>query len=328
MKTISIVTPTYNEEDNVEECYQTIKAIFEEKLPQYRREHIFCDNASSDRTPEKLRAFAASDPHVKVIFNMRNVGIIRSGYNGIKSTSGDAVIMFMPADLQDPPELIPEMVSYWERGIEIVYGIRATRSENLPMRTARKLYYKLINTLSTFKVPAEVGDYQLVDRKIIDAMLQIDDCYPFARLMTFEIGGRSVGIPYHWKARRHGVSKNSLAQLLDQGLNGFVTFSVAPVRMALYCGFIVAFLSLIYAFLNFVCGLIFYGKIAQQGIVTLIVAMFFFGGVQLFFLGWIGEYILAIYGQVRRHPLVVERERINFDPTPNTPSVTGSSAKP
>jgi polyisoprenyl-phosphate glycosyltransferase len=308
-----VVTPCYNEEDGIEECYRAVKALFDEKLPGYRREHVFCDNASTDRTVEILRKIAADDPDVKVIVNQRNFGPVRSSYNGVLAASGDAVVIFMPADLQDPPELIPEMVHHWENGVEIVYGIRATRSEGLVMKTIRKFYYRLISGFSTIKVPPDVGDYQLVDRKILNGMRKIDDAYPFMRIMTFEVGGRTLGIPYHWRARKHGLSKNSLLMLLDQGLNGLVTFTVAPIRMALYFGFLIAFLSVAYAILNMIGGLIFYGHIAQPGIMTLIVAMFFFGGVQLFFLGLLGEYILAIYGQVRKRPLIVERERINFE---------------
>jgi glycosyltransferase involved in cell wall biosynthesis len=312
MKTISVVTPCYNEEENIEDCYQTIKALFAAKLPQYRREHVFCDNASTDRTIEILRGIAANDPDAKVILNARNVGPMRSNFNGVMATTGDAVVLFMPADLQDPPELIPEMVAYWEAGNEIVYGIRATRAEGVVMRSLRKFYYRLIGGFSTIKVPPDVGDYQLVDRRVVEAMRQVEDSYPFMRIMTFEAGGKAVGIPYHWRARRRGISKNSILHLLDQGLNGLVTFTAAPMRIALYFGFLIALVSIIYALVNFVLALVFFGRLAEPGILTLIVALFFFGGVQLFFLGLLGEYIIAIYGQVRRKPIVVERERINF----------------
>lgn len=312
MKTISVVTPCYNEEENIEDCYQTIKTLFETKLSQYRREHIFCDNASTDRTVEILRRISSQDPDAKIILNARNVGPLRSNYNGVMAATGDAIVLFMPADLQDPPELIPDMVTHWERGVEIVYGLRATRSESLIMRSARKLYYRLVSSTSTIKVPPDVGDFQLVDRRVVEAMRSVEDCYPYMRIMTFEAGGCAVGIPYNWRARRRGVSKNSILNLLDQGMNGIVTFTTIPVRLALYFGFAVALFSFIYAVFNFILALIFFGRLAEPGILTLIVALFFFGGVQLFFLGLLGEYIIAIYAQVRRKPLVTERERINF----------------
>ena len=312
MKVISIVTPCYKEEDNVEDCYQSIKTLFAEKLPGFKREHIFCDNASTDQTLAKLRAIAAGDPAVRVIANARNFGPMRSNYNGVMAASGDAVLLFLPADLQDPPELIPEMATLWESGYEIVYGIRATRAEGLLMRTVRKAYYRLISSTSSVAVPPDVGDFQLVDRRIVESMRKVEDAYPYMRIMTFEAGGRSVGIPYHWRERKRGVSKNLLRHLLDQGLNGLVTFTSAPMRIALLSGFVIAALSILYAFANLLIGLIFFREFAQPGIITLIVALFFFGGVQLFFTGLIGEYILAIYSQVRRKPLVTERERINF----------------
>jgi len=312
MKTISVVTPCYNEEENIEECYRTIKELFEKELPNYQREHIFCDNASTDRTVEILREIARSDPSAKIILNARNAGPLRSNYNGVMATTGDAIVLFMPADLQDPPELIPEMVGNWEKGVEIVYGIRATRSEGLIMRSLRKFYYRLICNFSTIKVPPDVGDYQLVDRRVVEAMRDVEDGYPYMRIMTFEAGGRAAGIPYHWRARKRGISKNSMLQLLDQGLNGLVTFTAAPMRLALYFGFLIALISVAYALLNFILAIVFFGELAEPGILTLIVALFFFGGVQLFFLGLLGEYIIAIYGQVRRKPLVTERERINF----------------
>ena len=223
------------------------------------------------------------------------------------------VVLFMPADLQDPPELIPEMVGHWETGYEIVFGIRATRSEGVVMRNVRKLYYRLISSTSTIKVPPDVGDYQhMVDRRIVEAMRRVEDAHPYMRIMTFEAGGKSIGIRYHWRARSRGFSKTSFPMLLDAGLNGLVTFTTAPMRMALYFGFMIAALSILYALISFVGALMVRGAVAAPGISTLIVALFFFGGVQLFFLGLLGEYILAIYAQSRRKPLVNERERINF----------------
>lgn len=326
MKTISIVTPCYNEEDNIEECYSTIKALFDNELPDYRREHVFCDNASTDRTPKILREIAGRDQNAKVILNARNFGPMRSNFNGIMAATGDAVVLFMPADLQDPPELIPQMARLWENGAEIVFGIRATRSEGFVMKNVRKGYYRLISGFSTIAVPPDVGDFQLVDRCVIEAMRQVEDAYPFTRIMTFEAGGRAVGIPYHWKARRRGLSKNSVLQLLDQGLNGLVTFTTAPVRLALYFGFLLAALSILYALVNVVLALFVFGKLAAPGITTLIVALFFFGGVQLFFIGLLGEYVLATYAQTRRKPLVNERERINFGaPAKDSPDTRESS---
>ncbi|WP_407118299.1 glycosyltransferase family 2 protein [Bradyrhizobium sp. LMG 9283] len=314
MKTLSIVTPCYNEEVNVRDCYEAIRKVFDDRLPCYRREHIFCDNASDDRTVEILREIAAADPHVKIIVNARNFGPLRNTFNGVMASTGDAVLLFMPADLQDPPELLPDFVKLWEAGNEIVYGIRAVREEGRLMRGIRNAYYRLLTRFSEIKVPPGVGDFQLVDRKVVERMRCVRDGYPFMRMMTFECGGRSVGVPYTWRARNKGISKNRAAALIDQGINGLVSFTSAPLRIGLYAGFMLSFASIAYAIINLLLGVILYQRLAEPGILTLIVAMFFFGGVQLFFMGMIGEYILAIYGQVREKPVVFEHERVNFDP--------------
>lgn len=312
MKKISVVTPCFNEELNVRECYEAVRRIFERDLPQYWREHIFCDNASTDGTLEILREIAAQDSYVRVIVNARNFGPMRNSFNGVMATSGDAVLLFLPADLQDPPELLPEFVKLWEQGYEIVYGIRSTREEGGLMRQMRKSYYLLLTRFAEIVVPPGVGDFQLVDRRVVNAMREVRDGYPFMRMMTFECGGRAIGVPYTWRMRKRGVSKNRITALIDQGINGLVSFTTAPLRLGLFVGFLLAFLSVLYAIANLVLGLIFYHSIAAPGIMTLIIAMFFFGGVQLFFMGLMGEYILAIYGQVREKPIVFERERINF----------------
>jgi glycosyltransferase involved in cell wall biosynthesis len=317
MKMISVITPCYNEELNVRRCYENVRQIFDTSLCNYRREHIFCDNASTDRTLSILKGIAALDPDVKVIVNARNFGPMRNNYNGVMACSGDAVLLFLPADLQDPPELLPQFVSHWEAGYEIVYGIRSHREEMFPMRWTRRIYYRLLTRLTSLDVPPDVGDFQLVDRRVVDAMRRVRDNYPFMRMMTFECGGKSIGIPYTWRKRTAGLSKNRLAGLFDQAMNGIVSFTGAPMRLGMFGGFVIATLSLGYSFVNLAIGLLYYRQISEPGIMTLIIALFFFGGVQLFFMGLIGEYVLAIYGQVRDKPVVFERSRINFAPADN-----------
>ena len=312
MKTISVITPCFNEELNVQDCYETVREIFKSRLGGYRREHIFCDNASTDRTVEILTTIASGDEQVRVIVNTRNFGPLKNTFNGAMASSGDAVLLFLPADMQDPPELLPQFVELWEQGYEIVYGIRAAREEPWLMRKVRNAYYRLLTRFAEISVPSGVGDFQLVDKRVLDAMRQVKDSYPFMRMMTFECGGRAIGVPYTWRARAKGVSKNLLSALLDQGLNGLVSFTTVPLRLGLFAGFILSFLSIGYAIFNFILGLALYRTVAEPGVMTMIVAIFFFGGVQLFFMGMIGEYILAIYGQVREKPSVFERKRINF----------------
>jgi glycosyltransferase involved in cell wall biosynthesis len=319
MKTISVVTPCFNEELNVRDCYEAVRQIFTAELADYGREHIFCDNASTDGTLQILREIASSDPSVKVIINTRNFGPLKNTYNGVMASSGDAVLLFLPADMQDPPDLLPAFVKHWEKGHDIVYGIRAIREEDWLMRNLRQVYYRILTRFSEVKVPLGVGDFQLVDRRVVDAMRQVRDGYPFMRMMTFECGGRAVGIPYTWRARRKGRSKNRMSALIDQAINGIVSFTSAPLRLGLVMGFVISVLSIAYAFVNLLLGLILYRRIAEPGIITIIVALFFFGGVQLLFMGMIGEYVLAIYGQVRTKPVVFERERINFATTTRRP---------
>ncbi|MGH6802217.1 MAG: glycosyltransferase family 2 protein, partial [Methyloceanibacter sp.] len=295
----------------------------------YDFEHIFCDNASSDRTVPLIKGLAARDRRVKLIVNSRNFGILKNTYNGVLNATGDAILLFMPVDLQDPPELIPTFVKRWEEGYEIVYGIRAKREEGSLLVAARKAYYWLLSHLTYVNYPPNVGDFQLIDKRVLNAMRQIDDAQPFMRLMTFDCGFKATGVEYTWRARKYGKSQNSLLHMLDQGLNGLVSFSGAPLRLALVMGFGIAALSLLYAVSIFALALI--GFIhSQAGIPTIVIALFFFGGVQLFFLGVLGEYIFAIFNQVRHRPLVVERERVNFDraPPPRPPLPPGDSAEP
>ena len=311
-KTISIISPCYNEEAGIVECYETIRTLFATELKNYELEYIFCDNCSTDRTVELLKEIASKDHRVKIIVNSRNFGILNNTYNGVRNATGDAVLLFMPVDLQDPPELIPQFVKHWESGYEIVYGIRAQREEGLAMSSARKAYYQLLSRITYLNYPPNVGDFQLVDKCVLNAMKQIDDAQPFMRLMTFECGFRSIGVSYTWRSRKHGFSRNSIARMFEQGLTGIVSFSTAPIRLALFFGIAISALSILYAFA--VLAMVLFGSTqAQNGIPTVIVAMFFFAGVQLFFLGVIGEYVLAIFNQVRRRPLVIERERVNFD---------------
>lgn len=312
-KTISVITPVYNEEDGLMECYETIKKLFAEKLPDYDLEHIFCDNASTDQdTVNQLRQLAAKDPNVKVILNRRNFGVLKNTYNGVLAATGDAVCLFMPADLQDPPELLPDMVKLWQQGYDVVYGIRHERMEPWLMCKARKIFYRLLSAVSYVDYPPDVGDYQLVDQKVIKAYRESDEKQPFLRMMPFEYGFKAVGIPYTWKVRKYGISRNRLSHLVDMALNGFVSFSNLPLRLALYTGSTIAALAILYAF-GMIVWKLFHWDAVAPGQTILISGLFFFSGVQLIFLGIMGEYILAILSQVRKRSIVYEKERLNFD---------------
>ena len=317
-KLISIVTPCYNEADNVEDCHRAIRELFENELAAYDFEHIFSDNASADATPDILRRMAAADRRVKVILNARNFGPFRSDFNAVLSASGDAVLLLFAADQQDPPEAIPEMVKRWEEGHEVVNGVRANREESLLMRSVRRVYYRLVRRFAEVDIPVDAGEFQLIDRAVANELRKIDDYYPYIRGLVASCGFRRASVSYTWKARRRGLSKNRLYHLFDQGLNGLISFTNLPMRLCLLIGLLIAILSATLAVVNSIINLLHHG-LAPPGIPTLIAAVFFFGGVQLAFLGVLGEYISAIHSQVRRRPLVVERERINFDPPESSP---------
>jgi glycosyltransferase involved in cell wall biosynthesis len=312
MKKISIVSPCYNEEENVRRCYETVRALFEGPLAGYRREHIFADNDSADRTQDILREIAAADEDVKVVLNARNYGPFRSNFNALRYATGDAVVVFLAVDLQDPPETIVEFVRYWEGGAEVVAGARTNRQESLALRTSRAIFYRIVRALSEIDIPLNVGEFQLLDRKVWQAVVSHDDHYPYIRGIIASVGFRRVIVPYTWKARRSGFSKNNLPRLVDQALNGIFSFTNAPMRAAALLGFILSALCILYA-LGAVAAYLFNPSVAPRGIATIIVSLFFLSGVQLAFIGMLGEYVTSIHAQVRRGPTVVERERINIE---------------
>jgi glycosyltransferase involved in cell wall biosynthesis len=222
------------------------------------------------------------------------------------------VVVLLAADLQDPPELIPEFVKRWEDGYQVVYGIRKQREESFLMHRVRRLYYWVVSKFADINIPPNVGEYQLVDRIIIDTLRQFDDHYPYIRGMIANCGFSTTGVEYTWKARKKGFSKNRLYHLIDQGLNGLVSFTKVPLRLCLLSGFLLATLSILFAVFSLVVHLLKEGPLTAPGIPTLIVAIFFFSGVQLFFFGILGEYISAVHFQVRKRPLVIEKGRLNF----------------
>ena len=313
MKTISIVTPCFNEADNVKACRDAVAALFAPGAPLdgYGREHIFADNDSSDGTQDILRTLAASDPSMKVILNARNYGPFRSNFNALRAATGDAVVVFLPADLQDPAEMIPEFVKLWESGVEVVAGARVNPQESRALRTRRAKVYRTVRSPTDIDIPLNVGEFQLLDRKVWEAVVSHDDHYPYIRGIIASVGFRRAIVPYTWAARRSGISKNNLPRLIDQALNGIFSFTNAPMRLCTFAGVTMAALCILYAIAS--VGLyIARPDLAPRGTMTLIVALFFLSGLQLAFMGILGEYVTSIHAQVRKRPLVVERERINM----------------
>lgn len=309
MKKISIVTPCYNEEENVEKLYHLVKAEFN-KLPEYEYEHIFIDNASLDSTPKILRKLAKDDFKVKVIFNSRNFGHIRSPYYGLQQATGDAV-MLVVSDLQDPPELIPEFIKKWEEGNEIVVGIKNKSLETPLMFFFRKMYYNLIGKLSEIKLAKNYTGFGLYDKKIINILKELNDPYPYFRGIIFELGFNVATINYTQPARLRGLTKNNFFTLYDIGMLGICNYSKAPLRLATFLGLFCSGVSLITAFIYLILKLIFWDNFAL-GLAPMIIGLFFVSSIQLFMLGIVGEYVGWVFTRVSNKKLVYERERINF----------------
>ena len=312
MKKITIVSPCYNEEDNLRACHEAVRQLFDGPLSGYAREHIFADNASLDATPEILREIAAADPAIKVVLNARNYGPFRSNFNALRYATGDAIVVFLAVDLQDPPEVIVDFVRHWEAGAEVVAGARMNRQESLLLRTCRAIFYRIVKTLSDIDIPLNVGEFQLIDRKVWAAVMKHDDHYPYIRGLIASVGFHRVIIPYTWKARRAGLSKNNLLRLIDQALNGIFSFTNVPLRICTFLGFGLSLACILYAVMAVLLYLI-DSTVAPRGISTIIVSLFFLSGTQLAFIGMLGEYVTSIHAQVRRGPMVVERETINME---------------
>jgi len=306
---ISIITPCFNEELNIERCIMETAEVMKSLAIDY--EHIFCDNASTDNTVSIIKTFAAKNPQIKLIVNSRNVGPFRNMWIGLRNSTGDAVIPFLPADLQDPPSVIPEFVKIWLDGTFVVYGVRENRKESILMRASRGLYYRLISRFSGSDLPPHVGEFLLADRKVINSILKVDDEYPYIRGLIAQTEVPSKFVYYSWAKRPHGKSKLNYLQLIDQALNGFVATSRIPARLMLLAGFIAAFLGLLGALITTFL-VVLTNVVAAPGIPTIIVSILFFGGIQMFFIGLIGEYVLSIHGQVRKNPPVFDTERINI----------------
>lgn len=310
-KKISIITPCFNEEANIPICIREVRSVMREKLPNYDYEHIFADNASSDATVQIIKDLAKKDPRIKLIVNSRNVGPFNNMWNALKSATGDAVVPLVPADLQDPPSVIPDFVQHWENGNLVVYGIRKRRQESWLMRLTRSIYYRIIRKFASAVIPLNSGEFLLADKRVIASMLIKDDHYPYIRGLIAQTAVKSEQVEYTWQKRMHGKSKNNLLQLVDQAINGFVSTSRLPARITLLAGFLLSFIGIAGAVVTLLSFILYRGDVSI-GIPTIIVSIFFFGGIQLLFLGIIGEYVLSIHGQVRRAPEMFEIERINF----------------
>ena len=309
MKLISVITPCYNEEGNVEEVYRQVKEVFND-LPQYRYEHIFIDNCSEDRTVELLEKIAAHDENIKVIVNTRNFGHVRSPYYGLLQAYGDAVISLV-ADLQDPPKMIKEFLTEWNNGWAIVIGVKAETQETFLMSSIRRAYYRLVTKIANIKLIKNFTGFGLYDQKVIQSLRAVNDPYPYFRGLICELGYSIKQLPYVQPLRRRGVTKNNFYTLYDIAMLGLTNHSKVPIRLAAMAGFFLSGLSFLMAIIFFIAKLLFWNTF-NAGQAPLLIGLFFFSSVQLFFIGILGEYVASIHTQILNRPLVVEKERINF----------------
>ena len=279
MKLISIVTPCYNEEENVEAVYSEVKQIFE-NLKDYRYEHIFIDNASKDKTVQILKGIAKEDKNVKIIVNARNFGTIRSPYYGLLQAKGDAAIN-LSADLQEPPSMIPDFIKKWEEGYNIVVGIKSGSKESPLMFIIRKLYYRLVSRLSDIEILKDFNGFGLYDKKVIEILREINDPYPYFRGLIADVGFENAKIEYVQPARKRGITKNNFYTLYDLAMLGITNHSKVPLRLATILGFAMATLSSLTALVYFIYKLVFWNTFSV-GIAPMVIGVFFFASVQLF----------------------------------------------
>ena len=311
MKKISVILPTYNEEDNVIPLSKEIVNIFNNELNNYDYEIIFTDNNSIDSTREKIISLCQENKNIKAIFNAKNFGQFRSPFNAMINANGDCVIL-MVSDFQDPPKIIVDFVREWESGYKIVIGIKNKSKENLIMRFIRTLYYKLMKYISDIEHIEHFTGTGLYDKSFVKTISVLDDPDPYIRGIVSELGYKIKKINYEQQNRKAGKSKNNFFTLYNIAMISITNYSKIVLRLSTMIGFLFSFLSFIFGLIYFIYKIIYWHSF-NVGIAPLILGVFFIGSIQLFFLGLIGEYIVNINDRLMKRPLVIEEKRINFD---------------
>lgn len=310
MKTVSILIPTFNEEENVLPLYNALKQEFLKELPEYDYEILFIDNFSFDLTREKIAALCKEDMKVKAIFNARNFGQNNSPFHGILQTSGDCTIS-MCADFQDPIEMIHKFVREWEKGYKIVAGIKSSSKESRVKYALRSLYYKLIKKFSDIEQIEHFTGFGLYDKDFIDVLRGLDEPSPLMRGLVAELGYKRKDIEYEQPLRRAGKSHNNFYSLYDVAMLSITSYTKIGLRIAVFAGVAIGFLSMLIGMIYLILKLVYWDQF-PAGTAPILIGMLFLGAIQLFFIGFIGEYILAINTRVMKRPLVIEERRINF----------------
>ena len=310
-KTISIMVPTYNEEENVVLMYEALKNIFQKELKKYDYEILFIDNKSIDKTRTLIREICAKDKNVKAIFNAQNFGQFNSPYYGLISTTGDCTIS-VAADFQDPVEMIPKFVKEWEKGYKIVIGIKNKSEESKIVYAIRSLYYKMIKKFSEVEQIEHFTGFGLYDKDFIEVLKNLDDPDPYLRGIVAELGFERKEIPFTQPKRQRGKSSNNWYRLYDAAMLGITSYTKIGLRLATIVGFIISFLSILVALIYLVLKFCNWNSF-QAGIAPILIGVFLLGGMQIFFIGFLGEYILNINQRIMHRPLVVVEEKLNFE---------------
>ena len=305
-KTVSLFTPCYNEEGNIDLLYSEVRKVMD-NLTQYDFEYVLIDNASTDH---KIKAIAAEDSRVKLIVNQKNFGPGRSGAYGFMQTTGDVSICFA-ADLQDPPEMIPEFLAKWEAGAKVVWGRKQGDEEKHLIRFCRKLYYKIIQKFSEEEQYANVSGFGLYDREVMDLIREVQDPIPNFRHLIADFGYKVEFVDYKKPNRVHGKSSYNFWRYYNTAMDSLVSTSSTPLRLATFFGFILSLITFIVGIAYLIIKLIFWNSFSI-GSAPMLIGTFFIGSILLFFIGLVGEYVGAVLTRVTRRPLVVEKERVNF----------------
>ena len=303
-KIVSVVTPCFNEEDSILNCYEVVKEIFKD-LKNVDYEHIFSDNSSTDSTQKILKKIAKEDSNIKVLINSHNVGPFVNNYNALSYATGDYVLIFLPADLQDPPNLIPEMLDKIENGYEIVLGIRNTRLENFFLKLMRTIFYRLMNIFSSHKVPVGAGEFMMITKKIHQIILDSDNDIPYIRGIVAQLNFPKTEIKYTWDKRKFGQSKNSFSDLMDQAINAFIMMSFKPIRFFLYLGALMFTTSFSLLVFNMV-------KSTEIELI-LIYCILTIVSFLVFAVGLLGEYLLSINNKVNKGLKLKVIEKYNIE---------------
>ena len=311
MKKISIVVPTYNEEENVVSISKAIIEEMKEKLSNYDYELLIIDNCSTDNTQSLIKDLCKDNPKIKAILNAKNFGQFNSPYYGLCQSTGDCTILIC-ADFQDPVDMIPQFIKEWETGFKIVSGIKTASKENKVMRFLRSCYYRIIKKMSDVEQIEHFTGFGLYDKSFIDVLRNLDDPTPFLRGIVAELGFKRKEIPYEQQKRAAGKTHNNWASLYDAAMLSFTSYTKIGLRIATIIGSIFALISLIIAVVYLVLKLIFWDRFVA-GTIPILLAVCILGSIQMFFIGLMGEYILSMNKRIMNRPLVIEEERLNFD---------------